>query len=365
MGKATLTTAECIHRAKSAHGNSYDYSRVRYYSQYDKITIICPKHGEFYQTPKNHWNGQTCPTCARRLRPQCSPKSTEQFIQDAQALHGNRYDYSKTKYVSGHEKVIITCRIHGDFSQDACNHLSDHGCPQCGIEDVREGLKSSTEDFIQKARQLQGNRWDYSKVMYKSSDEKVEFGCSIHGPFYATPNAHLRGDGCPRCGIVRRSEAAKLSMEEFLGRVSAINGDHYNYSKFVYVNGKTKGIIICPEHGEFLQTPENHIHFQQGCPKCFGKGLIGLEEFIRRSKEVHGDTYDYSQTCYANSKTPTTIICRDHGPFFTTPDIHMSGHGCPKCGVMRSKFYAQQPDNILYNRMKSQMMWVERKRDEL
>ena len=122
----------------------------------------------------------------------------------------------------------------------------------------------------------------------------------------------------------------KLTCEEFILKSIAVHGDKYDYSKVEYINNRTKVCIICPIHGEFWQTPINHINNKNGCPKC-GNNMISVEEFIKRARKIHGDKYDYSKVNYINSNTPVCIICPKHGEFWQSPATHLDYSGCPKC----------------------------------
>lgn len=126
--------------AQKVHGTTYDYSQVVYTKAQEKVEIVCLEHGSFLQTPDAHRNGRGCPKCgASRASSinsgkKSSLKTTEQFILDAQKVHGNTYDYSKTVYSGKINDVIITCIEHGDFNQRANNHLTGSGCPSCGVK---------------------------------------------------------------------------------------------------------------------------------------------------------------------------------------------------------------------------------------
>ena len=126
----------------------------------------------------------------------------------------------------------------------------------------------------------------------------------------------------------------------FIEKAKQIHNDKYNYSKVNYVNSRTKVCIICPEHGEFWQTPHNHLK-GYGCTKC-GKEKshlpkITTEDFIAKSKEIHGNKYDYSKACYKTCDTKVCIICPEHGEFWQTPSNHINGSGCPKCANEKRK----------------------------
>lgn len=122
----------------------------------------------------------------------------------------------------------------------------------------------------------------------------------------------------------------RLDTEGFIAKARLKHGDRYDYSKTVYVNQTTPVTIICPEHGEFLQRPNNH-YMGAGCPVCSGNKRYNAESFAAKAKTVHGDKYDYSKVRYVNNKTKVMIICPKHGEFWQIPDKHLRGEGCPSC----------------------------------
>ena len=135
-------------------------------------------------------------------------KTTEQFIEEARKIHGSKYDYSKVNYVNNKIKVEIICPEHGSFFQTPHNHLSlKRGCSECS-----GNRKSSTEQFIEKAKKIHGNKYDYSKVNYIDNKTKVEIICPKHGSFFQTPGGHLQGHGCCYCNTSRGEKA----VENFL-----------------------------------------------------------------------------------------------------------------------------------------------------
>ena len=125
--------------------------------------------------------------------------------------------------------------------------------------------KSTTEQFIQKAIFIHSKgKYDYSLVDYKHSKTKVIIVCPEHGEFNQTPANHLSGNGCPKCSI----DEHRSSIEQFIRKAIFVHGEKkYDYSKVDYKQSQSKVIIVCPEHGEFEQTPNNHLK-GQGCPKC-------------------------------------------------------------------------------------------------
>ena len=128
------TTEQFLKEAINKHGDKYNYSKVDYITAHTKVCIICPKHGEFWQTSNKHVTvGRGCPKCAWEKTSLRSRLTTEQFIKKAKAIHGDKYDYSKTDYVNSHTKVCIICPEHGEFWQIPTDHLSGCGCPKCHI----------------------------------------------------------------------------------------------------------------------------------------------------------------------------------------------------------------------------------------
>lgn len=258
-----MDTKDFIKKAKEVHGNKYDYSKVEYVNNATKVCIICPEHGEFWQKPQRHLSGQRCRKCSCEAIRISHSNTTDDFIKKAKKIHGDKYDYSKVEYVNTNTKVCIICPEHGEFWQTPHNHLAGHLCQKCGnkVEVLNQ------DDFIKKAKEIHNEKYDYSKVKYIKSIEKVCIICPEHGEFWQTPHMHLKGAGCPKCGRKRTVASRKLSNDIFIERARKIHGYKYDYSKVECNGGHNKVCIICPEHGEFWQTPSKHL-FGRGCPVC-------------------------------------------------------------------------------------------------
>lgn len=200
MPRKKLTTEEFIKKAKAIHGDKYDYSKVTYTGSKNDVCIICPIHGEFYQTPSVHLSGGGCKACAYSKKGR-KCLSTNAFIEKAQKVHGNKYDYSKVEYVNNRTKVCIICPKHGEFWQEPRAHLQGCGCIKCGYKNRESGRpKYTNDDFIALARDVHKDKYDYDKVIYNGSTIPVTITCPIHGDFLQQPVIHLRGCGCPYCG---------------------------------------------------------------------------------------------------------------------------------------------------------------------
>lgn len=187
-----------------------------------------------------------------------------------------------------------------------------------------ENIENKTNIFIEKSKEIHGDRYDYSKVKYVNAHTKVCIICKNHGEFFITPNKHLLGQGCAKC--VGRNK----SNEEFIKECIEVHGNRYDYSKVEYINVNTKVCIICPIHGEFWQLPNAHLK-GQGCNKCKGGVRYTKEEFINKANNIHNHKYDYHKVEYVNNKTSVIITCPIHGDFEQRPYDHLNGCGCPKC----------------------------------
>ena len=205
-------------------------------------------------------------------------KTTDQFIREAREVHGDKYDYSKTDYCGRTVKVKIICPIHGEFEQQPANHLQGKGCPKCGkiASDTKRSL--GKEGFIRKSKEVHGDKYDYSLVEYKNNSSTVRIICPKHGEFIQLAENHMSGRGCPKCGNVQKGKAQRKTAEEFIKQAKQVHRNKYDYSKTEYVTADEKVKIICPEHGEFLQSPFSHLS-GNGCPMCGQrKALLALQK---------------------------------------------------------------------------------------
>lgn len=260
-----LTTEEFIEKAYVKHGNKYDYSRTEYVNNSTKVCIICPKHGEFWQSPTNHLNGQGCPKCKFEKVGKSNSLSKEEFISRANEIHGKKYDYSKVEYHNMKSKVVIVCPIHGEFEQICEDHIyNKSGCPLCN------GKKQyTTKTFIDDARKVHGDKYDYSKTKYINAKTKVCIICPKHGEFWQRPEKHLVGQGCVACSYEERGERKKILFEEFLDKANKIHENSFIYNEKSYKGFNEKVEITCCKCGKkFKQKASNHIHLKQGCPFC-------------------------------------------------------------------------------------------------
>jgi Zn finger protein HypA/HybF involved in hydrogenase expression len=203
-------------------------------------------------------------------------------------------------------------------------------------------MKSLTHDeFIYKSNEKHNCKYDYSNSNYINHKTKIDIICPNHGTFSQVANYHLSGRGCTKCG-----GREKINKEDFIRRAKIEHGDIYDYSLVEYINIKTKVKIICPNHGIFEQTPDNHLRGNihklkkkgNGCPYCRKKFNLTISDFISSAKKIHGEKYIYDDVSYKNYKTKVKIICKKHGTFEQSPINHITGNcGCPKCFSSKSE----------------------------
>ena len=323
-----LTTEEFIGKAQEIHNDEYDYSKVNYINAKTKVCIICPEHGEFWQTPSSHLQGKGCPKCGKKEKAEKIKMTTQQFIEQARKIHGNKYDYSKVEYINAKTKVCIICHQHGEFWQLPHGHLNGYNCPECAkmLRCKHNKGTKTTEMFIKECLEKFGNRYDFSKTIYKGAKNKIILFDNIKKTEIITTPTSLLSKGY--------SEKIRVSQNNFIQKAKEIHNNKYDYSITEYVNIKTKITYICPIHGEIKQLPCNHLKY--GCRFCSKENAVKKlsstsDEFVKKAKKIHGDKYDYSKVEYVNNHTKICIICPEHGEFWQTPSKHLSGHKCPKC----------------------------------
>jgi hypothetical protein len=188
---------------------------------------------------------------------------TEIFITKAKLIHGDRYDYGKVEYKNNEIKIKLICKEHGEFEQSPKSHLEGRGCNKCGINRIKKAITLSQDEFIKKAKEAHGDKYDYSKINYVNYKTKINIICPKHTEFSQTPKNHLDGQNCPTC-----ASTSKITTDDFIKRAKEIHGNLYDYSNTLYVNTRTNLTITCNEHGDFSKRPLLHLAENGGCPKC-------------------------------------------------------------------------------------------------
>lgn len=192
-------------------------------------------------------------------------------------------------------------------------------------------LKYTTEEVIEKFKKIHKDKYMYEHFVYNGSHTKSIVTCPVHGDFLVTPNKHLLVRGCPKCAVIRRIQQRTISNEEYIKRCKVIHNDKYVYDNTLVNGNLHNTVIIgCPIHGDFYQEANEHLR-GHGCPVCGGNKKLTTKEAIKKFEDKHQGRYLYYKVEYKNNRTKVCIICPEHGEFWQTPNSHLNGNGCPKC----------------------------------
>ncbi len=182
----------------------------------------------------------------------------------------------------------------------------------------------TTREFIEEAKLIHGNKYDYSLVNYINNSTKVKIKCNCCGKYFMqVAGSHLKHDGC----FCYKND--RKSLKQFIEEANKVHNNKYDYSLVNYINNSTKVKIICKLHGIFEQIPKDHINKKYNCPRC--SNITNLTDFIEKANKIHNNKYDYKLSIYINARTKIKIICPKHGIFEQMPYVHLNGSGCPYC----------------------------------
>ncbi len=230
--------------------------------------------------------------------------NTQIFIDKSKEIHGDKYNYSQVDYKNCDTKVKIKCPEHGIFEQIPYLHYKKgSGCIKCAEKKVGASFRKNNENFIQEAKNIHNNFYDYSKTKYEKAQKVVKIICPEHGVFTQTPTNHLSGKGCKKCYNNKVRDRLLLSTEEFILRAELVHDYKFDYSNVVYEGGRVKVKIKCPEHGIFEQTPENHLS-NRGCKKCrSSKGEKEIRKILKENNIKCKEQYTF-ELCRHINKLP-------------------------------------------------------------
>ena len=329
-----LSLKEVLARCIAVHGHKFDYSKAVYKSNRNPMEIWCPDHGQTFQTFPSHIKGHGCEKCADIAGGLKNTHSQEEAISALIEIHGDKYSYKETKYVSAKNDIRIfcnTCRQY--FWQNYGVHIRGSGCPDCAkITREETKLITSGARILSKLKDKFRGYLDFSKSVYEGTYVDLEVECVFHGTFWKTPDSLLYTEHrCPDCAFSR-----KLSKEEVVARFIKRHGDKFDYSSFEYISAKAPFELVCPKHGPFWTTAANH--YESDCFECsfdnkiYAKHdcVLNTETVIEMFREIWGNRYQYDKFIYIRSNIHAEIGCRKHGYFRQTPNTHYRS-GCRKC----------------------------------
>ena len=227
---------------------------------------ICHEHGIFEQRPNGHINSKSgCPGCYGNLK-----SNAFDFIKKSKIIHQDKYDYSLVNYINDKEKVKIICHKHGEFYQTPNTHLSGHGCIICGN-------KNDLDTFLIKAKEIYGNKYDYSLVEYVNMNTPIIIKCKIHDEFIIKPSQFIyEKNGCIYC-----SKKTYKDISFFESDANKIHNNKYKYEIITDLKMNSFINIICKTHGKFKQKIRSHIYNACGCINCKeSKGENKINSFL-------------------------------------------------------------------------------------
>ena len=288
---AKLTTEEFIAKAKAVHGDKYDYSKVEYVDSTTKVCIICTEHGEFWQKPGSHMKGHGCARCASDANAAKMRIWTEEKCHD----EASRYKDMKSFRTQSEDAYNAALKHHWLKNYTWLSYKIDVSKPK------KKRQSYTQEQIIKKLRSIFGDRYNYEKVEYKAMKVPITLVCHErdadgveHGEFSMRPdNIFSSNQACPKCYDARRSKLQRKPAEKFIEEATKVHGGLYEYHKVEYVNGKTKVCIVCPIHGEFWQSPSNHLK-GKGCPYCSGNAKKWNKETCEQEARKHEYIFTFS-----------------------------------------------------------------------
>ena len=218
----------------------------------------------FWTTPLNHLSSELggCKDC-RYIKSGLSQRlKFDDFENKANEVHNNFYTYDKSSFVQISENITVICPDHGPFEQLGSSHLSGHGCKKCAGFFV-----SDFDSFLKKVREVHGGKYQYIESSYQNTQSPIKFICPKHGEKSQIVHKHLSSKGCPACTQDKLTKSMTKSFDQFVVEANKIHDNKYQYIEATYQKALVHTEIICPLHGSFWQSPDNHLH-GKGCKSC-------------------------------------------------------------------------------------------------
>lgn len=277
---------EYIIECKKIHNNYYNYPKYQHIENSTSIIIIiCPIHGEFKQRLSNHKSGQNCPKCSAKKR---KKKDYKEHIEKCMAVYNNYYSYPKQEIKGCNSKIKVICPKHGEFNVSLKSHKEGKsGCKKCWHDNLKATHSISLDDYILEFNKRHNNYYSYPKNQ-DISNKRIDIICPMHGKFEQAISNHMSGQGCPDCGLIKKVDGSRKSYSTHINHCKEVHNDFYSYpdNQELPDGVFTKIKIICPSHGEFEQSLDNHKR-GHGCPKCtnfVSKAENEIEEWLKSIK---------------------------------------------------------------------------------
>jgi len=281
------TTESYIQKCIQRWGDKFDYSKTVYFDSKTRVTVRCPTHGFVEVLPESHTmnreNNTGCPKCGEEISTQKRRTTYKDFLETAVKMFDGKYTYIESSWSGIKNSIDYICPIHGKRSMIAQSHIFERdgntGCSKCGKEVTASKLRLTYNEFLQRSRNHHGDQYDYLETDYNGGDNVIRVWCKVegHGYFYPVARDHAKGTGCPECKGLR-----KKTTEKFISEATRTHGELYGYENSDYQGALTKLTITCFIHGDFYQTPANHLN-GAGCPDCaeLKKGWDNLPDLLK------------------------------------------------------------------------------------
>ncbi len=202
-----------IEYCSNKHNNKYDYSKVSFQTQSEKIEIICPEHGPFSQIASQH-KIYGCRYCSYEFRAAQKRTTLDEFLRRCELKHNNTYDYSLVGYIKNiNQKIEIICKKHGIFTQSVEMHMNSQGCVKC-YREIQGKCNILSQEFVISKLEEANTDYTFNNVCYTDSATKINVTCKKHGDFRVAYHNFLKGSGCPKCKESKGENAVRLFLEK-------------------------------------------------------------------------------------------------------------------------------------------------------
>ncbi len=271
-------------------------------------------------------------------------KTQSEWIKLARSIWGDKYDYSKVKYINSKTHVTITCPLHGTWQCIPSNHtkkISPRGCPKCGREKQKASATKPFDKFVNDANRVHDHQYEYDRDSYLGAKEKTNITCPQHGVFKQTPDAHINGkQGCPSCAQLKLTESKLLPVDVINQRLGMMSNGLVIIDASSYKGVNKKATFTCAVHGRFTRLVNSVINGVHACLICAqeeGKYFCYTSSLFRKViKEKYQGRYQVKPFKYEGKKTVVTLVCKKHGKFQIQAASIRRSPGCPRCAYISS-----------------------------
>lgn len=300
------------------YGKDLDLTLTEYVNSQTKVKVRCTIHDIVFEgKPNNLGMGKTgCPICKTAKKKAANPNTLtqEEFVAKCREVHGNKYDYSKAVYESAHRKVTIICPEHGEFKQVARSHHKGMGCRPCSRKTMSARQLSNTQEFIEIATEVHGDKYSYELVEYEGNMKPVIVVCPTHGEFNQTPKDHKRGSGCPKCGFAGPSKPeTELAgyVKTLVPEVSTSNRQAIAPNELdIYIPEKQLAIEYNGMYYHSEKFIESNYHLDK-LKKCNGAGIDLIQVFEDEWEDLGKREIIKSMISSRLGVNPTRIYARN------------------------------------------------------